>query len=115
MQSEKKQVPTTDDILTMAGTTLSELCIQSHRPNYVHLLVRILDGDIIEAKTYESTDTYYPGRSAEWHSIVHVGTGSCPCNCDSCQDGDNPDCWADDGETMLAMEDEIINGLANEV
>jgi hypothetical protein len=100
-----------EKILELAGTSLSKLCIMGHHQGYQHLIVRIEDGVITDASIFETVDGYYRSEDGEWHSIIKVGTGSCPCNCDACQDGEDPADWADNDDAPVRMEDEIRAGI----
>jgi hypothetical protein len=92
----------------MAGTSLSKLAIAQHESNYTKLVVKIDDGEVVDAMTDE-TINQYDRRQNGWVCIYTVGTGSCPCNCDACQDGDDPADWA--GAEVDGIEEEIERGL----
>lgn len=100
-----------DQILTKAGVSLGKLCVESHRTGYLHIIVHVKDSVIVGADTYETTDGYYRSNNGEWHSIIKVGTGSVPCNCDACQAGEDPADWADNDDAPAAMQDQIEDGI----
>lgn len=98
---------TTDEILTMAETTLAKLAIAAHESNYTKLVVHVDEdtGDIDDAFVTEDVNQY-DSRNNGWTMIYCTGTGSCPCNCDACADGDDPAEWA--GDDGLEYVDEAI-------
>jgi hypothetical protein len=96
----------------MAGTSYSELAIKQHETNYTKLIVQIEDGHVVDAYLDETIDRY-DCRGDGWTCIYTVGTGSTPCNCDACMDGDEPADWA--GDETDGIEDEIERGLTEAI
>jgi len=109
-----KIMKTAEKVIEMAGVTLVQIMTDAHMGNYHHLMVMVIDGDIYEAGYDETIDKMI--YESERVSVLTVGTGSCPCNCDACQNDEDPREWvADDGDAMQATLNEIqaaLDGLA---
>lgn len=103
----------TNQVLELAQTSLNELAIASHGLNYLKLIVHLDDDGIIdEAFVAEDTDKYDRRRNG-YQMLFCAGTGSTPCNCDACQNGDDPEAWAgDDSDALCAIEDAIEERIA---
>ena len=103
---------TATEIIEMAGTSLRELAVAGHEQGYTHLIVHTGgDGKIDNAATIETSDGYYRSAGGDWESVYKAGCGSCPCNCEACQNGDDPADWAGDGDACDFIQDEIERGL----
>ena len=100
-------------VLELAQTSLKELAISSHCNNYLKLIVHLDDDGIIdEAYTTEDINEY-DSRGNGYTMLYKVGTGSTPCNCDACQNGDDPADWAgDDSDALCYIEDAIDERIA---
>ena len=95
-----------EEILTAANVTLNDLLIASHKRNYMRLECKIdADGEISQVVYGEQLERY--SYCPDWHLLASVGTGSCPCNCDDCSAGGNPDEYSYEGDQYEAMRDEI--------
>lgn len=103
---------TAADIMDMADTSIGELGVAGHQPGYTQLLVQVIDGEIVDAMVLVTIDAYYRSVDGTWYCVYTAGTGSCPCNCDACQHGDDPADWAGDGEHCEGIEDDIDRGIA---
>lgn len=104
-----------DAVLDMAKTSKQDLSVLAHKHNYHQLIVRLDDEKIVDAALIESTNNYYVDQCEEWHMIMQFGTGTCPCNCDACHAGDDPEDWAKDGDqwpdfdTLIELAEEDLN------
>ena len=112
MTTSKQQLDASQ-VLDLAQTSLNELAIASHGPNYLKLIVHLDDEGIIdEAYTTEDINEY-DSRGNGYTMLYMVGTGSTPCNCDACQNGDDPADWAgDDSDALCYIEDAIDERIA---
>jgi len=95
------------EAIELAGTSISELGVASHKQGYTHLVVSDNMDDALVVVTH---DGYY--RAYGWTSVYKTGGGG-PCNCDACQAGDDPEDWAGDSEHCEGIEDEIQRGIDN--
>jgi hypothetical protein len=113
-QAATDAMQTADGILEHAGVKLADLCIRQHEQGYAWLAVHIDDGLVLDTEWREDVGQTESYISANWHVLIRVGTGSCPCNCDACGAGDAPADWAgDDADAQSAMHDEIDETLNN--
>ena len=111
-EGETMTTATATEIIEMAGTSLRELAVAGHEQGYTHLIVHTDDtGAIDDAIVTETADGYYRSADGEWESVYKAGCGSCPCNCEACQNGDDPADWAGDGDACDFIRDEIERGL----
>jgi len=96
------------NVLDMAETSGGALSIASHERGYTHVIAEINQyGAVLDAWTTETTDGYYRSSNPNYHSLIRVGTGSVPCNCDACSRGDDPAEWADEGEFWPDYEQQV--------
>jgi len=102
-----------EQVLELAKTSLNELAIAAHCNNYIKLIVHVDDDGVIDdAFLSEDTDRYDSRRNG-YQMLFCAGTGSTPCNCDACQNGDDPADWAgDDSDTLCHIEDELDERIA---
>jgi hypothetical protein len=108
---ERKTQKSVDEVLDIAGLSISGLSIAGHTQGYIHLVVSI-DGNgiIADALSAETVDGYY--RNDDWTEIYKTGL-SAPCNCEACAAGDDPDDWAGEAEFCAGIEESIQQGIDN--
>ena len=100
-------------VLTLAQTSLNKLAIASHGNNYLKLIVHLDDDGIIDEAFVSEDTNEYDSRGNGYTMLYRSGTGSTPCNCEACQNGDDPADWAgDDRDTLCYIEDAIEERIA---